>query len=222
MIRKLTRITSVAAVLPATDIDTDAILPARFLLLLDRRGLGTHLFHDLRHGVVDSAKFILDTPPFDAAEILIAGQGFGTGSSREHAVWALADFGIRCIVTPGFGEIFHANCIKNGILPITLDPSDHARVMAAAQGGDRIAVDLQMETIQLPHGRAIAFKIDTQHRHALLNGIDEIGEILANDVGAVAAFEARQRQDSPWLHLSEDQFASFRISTRANAVNSGA
>ena len=208
--RKLTRVTSVAAPMPASDIDTDLIFPARFLLLPDRHGLGKQLFHDLR-SVKAKAPFVLDTKPYDTAQIIIAGTRFGTGSSREHAVWALEDFGIRCVIAPMFGEIFQVNCIKNGILPIVLNALEHERLMAAAQRGDRMTVDLERQEISLTNGKMIAFAVDEQDRQALLNGIDEIDAMLAGDVVDVTDFEVRQRAITPWLYLTEEQLAPFRF-----------
>ena len=132
-------LTSIAAPLPDTDIDTDVIFPARFLLLLDRRGLGRHLFHERRAQAAAGAPFVLSRAPFDKAQILVAGRNFGCGSSREQAVWALADFGIRCVIAPSFGEIFYGNCFRNGVLAVTLGEPEHRDVMTAAASG--VAVD---------------------------------------------------------------------------------
>jgi 3-isopropylmalate/(R)-2-methylmalate dehydratase small subunit len=152
---------------------------------------------------------VLNRAPFDRAAILVAGPNFGSGSSREQAVWALADFGIRCVIAPRFGEIFFSNCFKNGVLAITLEGEAHARVMAAAQSGRPLAVDLEAQEVRLPDGSAIPFSIDPYRKRALLLGLDEIGGILADDAGEIAAFERRQRLAAPWLHLTPAQLAFF-------------
>ena len=200
-------LTSLAAPLPEADIDTDVIIPARFLLLLDKAVLGQHLFHERRHtrsGALDPA-FVLNRPPFDQAHILVAGRNFGCGSSREQAVWALVGFGIRCVIAPSFGEIFFANCFKNGALPIVLDAAPHGAVLAAAEAGWPVTVDLTAQEIRLPGADAIPFAVDPQSRRALLLGLDEIGMILAEDLSEIEAFEARHRRASPWLFLERDR-----------------
>lgn len=201
---KFTRIESVAAPLPEADIDTDIIFPARFLLLLDKQGLGKHLFHERRHlPNGERTDFVLNCPPYDEAQILVADANFGSGSSREQAVWALADFGIRCVIAPSFGEIFYNNCFKNGVLPIVLTGTPHAEAMAAARSGGPMVVDLEKQMIVLPNGPQIAFEIDPYRRRALLLGLDEIGAILADDAADIARFEAEQRKKAPWLHLED-------------------
>ena len=193
-----TRVVSVAAPLPETDIDTDIIFPARFLLLLDRRGLGAHLFHERRRDGV-GARFVLDRPPFDRAQILVAGRNFGCGSSREHAVWALADFGVRVVVAPSFGEIFYANCFRNGLLPVRLEAAPHGRVMTAAETGAPIEIDLESQTVRLPDGEDIPFEIEPGRRRDLMLGRDEIDAILADDIGDIRDYESRCRATRAWL-----------------------
>src|SRR5690606_17960393 len=150
---KFTRLTSVAAPLPESDIDTDVIFPARFLLLPDKKGLGQQLFNERRtNRTGDGPRFVLDIPPYDRAEILVTGKAFGTGSSREQAVWALADFGIRCVIAPSFGEIFFANCFKNGVLAIVLDEAPHAEVMREAQAQQTLTVELESQEIRFADG----------------------------------------------------------------------
>jgi 3-isopropylmalate/(R)-2-methylmalate dehydratase small subunit len=202
-------LTSVAAPLPDADIDTDVIFPARFLLLLDRHGLGRHLFHERRARASANEPFILSQAPFDKAEILVAGRNFGCGSSREQAVWALADFGIRCVIAPSFGEIFYGNCFRNGMLPITLTDAEHRDVMLAAASGVPLTVDLKAQEIRLSEGRAIAFQIDPHRRQALLLGLDQIGEILAGDAADIKAFESRQKTAAPWLYLDPQKLSYF-------------
>jgi 3-isopropylmalate/(R)-2-methylmalate dehydratase small subunit len=203
-----TKITSVAAPLPESDIDTDIIFPARFLLLMDRKGLGAHVFHERRHAK-DGVPFILDTPPWTKSRILVVQANFGTGSSREHAVWALADFGIRCVVAQSFGEIFFANCFKNGVLPIVAAGDDHAAIMAEAEAGREVTVDLEAESVILADGRQIGFEIEPHRKRSLLLGLDEIGAILKEDAPAIESFEDRHRAAMPWLFLTKQQLAYF-------------
>ena len=197
-----TTVTSVAAPMPDADIDTDIIFPARFLLLTRRTGLGAHAFHDLRFDAdgAERAGFVLHRAPWRGARILVAGANFGCGSSREQAPWALADLGLRCLIAPGFGDIFHANCIHNGLLPITLAAAPHAAVMAAALAGQVLNVSLPDQAITLTDGQRIAFDLPARQRQSLLMGWDEI-DLIRNEHGAaISAFEARQRQAQPWLH----------------------
>jgi 3-isopropylmalate/(R)-2-methylmalate dehydratase small subunit len=201
---KFSTLQSVAAPLAEADIDTDIIFPARFLLLLDKAGLGRHLFHERRNGRDGRATdFILNRAPFDEAEILVADANFGSGSSREQAVWALADFGIRCVIAPSFGEIFYSNCFKNGVLPIVVTGENHANVTSAARSGQPFTVDLEKQTVTLPNGPAIHFDVDPYRKRALLLGLDEVGGILADDAADIAAFEARHRTEQPWMFLDD-------------------
>lgn len=207
---KFTTLTSIAAPLPETHLDTDVIFPARFLLLPDKKGLGEQLFNERREnrdGKGDGPRFVLDTPPWNEARILVTGRAFGTGSSREQAVWALADFGIRCVIAPSFGEIFFSNCFKNGVLPIVLDEAAHASVMAEAEAARPLTIDLEAQAIRFQDGRTLPFAIDPHRRRTLIEGLDEIGLILADDLAEISDFEARQRQERPWLHLTRDQLA---------------
>ncbi len=202
--QKFTTLTSVAAPLREADVDTDVIFPARFLLLLDKAGLGKHLFHERRHGRDGTrTDFVLNTPPYDKARILVAGPNFGSGSSREQAVWALTDFGIFCVIAPSFGEIFYSNCFKNGALPIVIKGDAHERVMQAAESGAPLTIDLETQTVALPGGEVIPVEIDPYRRRALMLGLDEIGSILADDGADIATFEARHRSDQPWLFLDD-------------------
>lgn len=203
-----THLTSFAAPLPESDVDTDIIFPARFLLLLDRKGLGEHLFHERRHAK-DGSTFVLNRQPWDRAEILVAGANFGCGSSREQAVWALVDFGIRCVIAKSFGEIFFANCFKNGALPIVLDGEEHAAVMADAEASRPITIDLDEQTIALSAGLVIGFEIEPHRKRALLLGLDEIGTILADDEALITAFESRHWIQRPWLQLTGEQHDHF-------------
>jgi 3-isopropylmalate/(R)-2-methylmalate dehydratase small subunit len=200
---------SVAAPLPESDIDTDVIFPARFLLLLDRHGLAAYLFHERRRRATDAKPFVLDRAPFNRAEILVTGANFGCGSSREQAVWALADFGVRAIVAPSFGEIFLANCFRNGILPVTLGGEAHGAVMNAAISAKPLTISLERQEIGLPEGETISFAIDPGRRRDLLLGRDEIAAILADDGDEIAAFEQRRRDASPWLVLERERLAAL-------------
>lgn len=199
-------LTSVAAPMLENAVDTDVIFPARFLLRLDREGLGRFAFSERRSG---PDPFVLDTPPYDTAQILVAGETFGTGSSREQAVWALADIGIRCVIARSFGEIFFANCFKNGVLPIRLTGDDMAAVERAAIAGEEIAVDLPGQSIGLPDGSAIGFDVEPNRKRALLAGLDEVGMILAEEAAAIAAYEARRAETTPWLSIGPEQFGTI-------------
>lgn len=195
------RFSATAAVLDAPNIDTDIIFPARFLLLLDREGLGAHAFEDRR---LDSAgnekpEFVLNQPAFRNAGILVGGPNFGCGSSREHAVWALHDRGIRCVIAPSFGEIFFNNCFRNGLLPIQLDDAAWQRVRARAASGAPVTIDLERQTVELGNEAPIAFEIAPERREALLNGQDDIAAILGRDGAAMQGFEQGRRRSHPWL-----------------------
>ena len=198
---------SVAAPMPDADIDTDIIFPARYLLLTDKHGLGRYAFFDKRYAAhgAERADFVLNRAPWRGARILVAGPNFGCGSSREQALWALADLGMRCIIAPGFGEIFRANCVANGILPIVLDGAAHARAMREAEAARPMTVDLQSCTLRLSGRPAealiewIAFAVPPRQRDSLLSGLDEIALILHNQADAITAFELRQRDRMPWL-----------------------
>jgi 3-isopropylmalate/(R)-2-methylmalate dehydratase small subunit len=209
--QKFTTLTSVAAPLPETHIDTDVIFPARFLLLPDKKGLGEQLFNERRtNRTGDGPRFVLDTPPFDKAQILVTGKAFGTGSSREQAVWALADFGIRCVIAPSFGEIFFANCVKNGVLAIVLDEAAQAKTITKAQSAQPFTVDLEAQQIRFTDGSSIPFGIDPHRKRTLLLGLDEIDLILTDDVDAIADFEQLQRRSHPWHFLSDAQIATLK------------
>lgn len=201
--KKLLKLRSVAAPLFENAVDTDVIFPARFLLILDRDGLGKYAFNERRSGTFP---FVLDTPPYDKAEILVTGENFGTGSSREQAVWALADIGIRCVIARSFGEIFFANCFKNGLLPIRLEGSDMTAVERAASAAEPITVDLESQRIELADGTVIRFDIEPNRKRSLLSGLDEVGTILAEEVDAIEAHEARCAEVAPWLVIGSRQF----------------
>jgi len=197
---KFTTLTSVAAPLLENAIDTDIIFPARFLLLLDRTGLGKHAFNEWR-----GEGFVLDTPPYDQAQILVTGENFGTGSSREQAVWTLADLGMRCVIARSFGEIFYSNCFKNGVLPIRLGGAEMDAVEKAALAKEPVTVDLENTEVSLPDGRVIPFEIADHHRRALLAGLDEVGMILEDHSDAISEFEEKRRASAPWLDLAQEK-----------------
>lgn len=196
-----TTLTSIAAPLPDADIDTDIIFPARFLTLTQKKGLGRYAFHDKRvpsEGNEGAAAFVLDQPRWNGARILVTGPNFGCGSSREQAPWALADLGIRCLIGPGFGDIFEANCQRNGMLPVRVGGDDHAALMRCAEAAGTITVDLTTRTLRYDQ-HTIDFAFPDAARDALLRGVDEIDRILQDEAVHIAAFERGQRQRMPWL-----------------------
>ena len=192
-------LTSLAAPLPTANIDTDIIVPARFLTITSKQGLGRHAFAGWREG----GNFVLDDLRWAGAQILVAGENFGCGSSREQAAWALADLGIRCVIAPSFGEIFRTNALRNGMLPVTLGEADWHRVLSVAEAHKCLTIDLAAQTIALGEEPSIAFEMPGQERTALLNGWDEIDGIRLRYAAATADFEARQQAASPWLWEKE-------------------
>ena len=199
---KFTTTTGVAAALPMANIDTDKIIPARFLKTIKRTGLGVHLFDTLRYDGEGRERpdFVLNTEPFRKAEILIAHENFGCGSSREHAPWALLDFGIRCVIAPDFADIFHTNCFKNGILPVRLPRAVCDQLMEDSRmgGNARITVDLARQTVVRPNGEEIPFEIDPFRKYLLLNGLDDIGQTLQHQAG-IDAYEVQRHASQPWM-----------------------
>ena len=199
---KFTTLTGVAAAMPLINMDTDKIIPARFLKTIKRTGLGVHLFNDMRYQPdgAEQPDFVLNRPPYTETRILVAGQNFGCGSSREHAPWALLDFGIRCVIAPSFADIFFNNCFKNGVLPIVLATDAVESVMADAQDESNpvLTVDLEAQEIYRPNGAVLPFDIDPFRRHCLLNGLDDIALSLQS-ADSVDAFEAAQHRTQPWL-----------------------
>jgi 3-isopropylmalate/(R)-2-methylmalate dehydratase small subunit len=195
------RLTGIAAPLPIANVDTDMIVPAVFLKTVSRASLGRGLFHAARFDSEGRERpgFILNRDPWRGASILVTLDNFGCGSSREHAPWALLDFGISCIIAPGFADIFHGNCFKNGLLPITLEPETIDRLMAEAADCRTATFTVDLETQTIAHaGGETGFRIDPQRRARLLDGIDDIAETLrfASDI---AAHEAALRANAPWL-----------------------
>jgi 3-isopropylmalate dehydratase small subunit len=196
-----TVLTSTAVPLSEANVDTDIILPARFLLITEKAGLGRYAFYERRFDAADQPKpgFALNDPSYAGAQIMVAGENFGCGSSREQAVWALADLGLRCIIAPSFGEIFAANCLRNGMLALALPEAEVAALIDDARSGRAITVDLERCSVVGGDGRATPFVIAEADRTALLNGWDEIARIAALHGPAIAAFEAKQQQTQPWL-----------------------
>jgi 3-isopropylmalate/(R)-2-methylmalate dehydratase small subunit len=198
---KFTTVTGVAAPMPMINIDTDAIIPKQFLKTIKRTGLGQNLFHELRFDEAGNERpeFVLNKPAYRNAKILVAGENFGCGSSREHAPWALLDFGIRCVISTSFADIFHNNCFQNGILPIKVSPQDLDKLMDDANRGANatITVDLAQQEIRGPDGGVVRFEIDPFRKRCLIEGLDNIGLTL-KDEPAISAFEAKASADRPW------------------------
>jgi 3-isopropylmalate/(R)-2-methylmalate dehydratase small subunit len=198
---KFDKLTSVAAPLPLINVDTDMIIPARFLKTIKRTGLGADLFSTLRFNEdgTDREDFVLNKPAYKDAEILIAGENFGCGSSREHAPWALLDYGIKCIIAPSFADIFYNNSSKNGILLIQLPQEEVDKLMEDAERGanSTISIDLEAQEITGPDGGVIKFDVDAFKKHCLLNGLDDI-ELTLQKVDKIQEFEARKKIAQPW------------------------
>ncbi|MDR9428936.1 MAG: 3-isopropylmalate dehydratase small subunit [Salibaculum sp.] len=199
---KFDKLTGIAAPLPLVNIDTDMIIPKQFLKTIKRSGLGVNLFDEMRYDRqgAEIADFVLNKPAYREAQVLIAGDNFGCGSSREHAPWALLDFGIRCVISTSFADIFYNNCFKNGILPIVLPQADVDKLMDDAERGSNVTltVDLESQTISGPDGGEITFEVDPWRKHCLLNGLDDIGLTLEK-APAIDAFEAKMSAERPWV-----------------------
>ena len=197
--QKFIRITAVAAPLPLANVDTDMIIPAQYMKSLTRIGLGRHLFQELRFAgdAGERDDFILNKPAFRKAQILIADRNFGCGSSREHAVWALADFGIRCVIAPSFGDIFFNNCFQNGVLAIRLPAKQVNALAAAAEGGRAFTVDLPQQRLLAPDGSKMSFEVEPLRRESLLEGLDDIGLTLKH-AAAIDAWESADLATRPW------------------------
>ena len=200
--QKFTKFTGVAAPMPLVNIDTDMIIPKIFLKTIKRSGLGVNLFDEMRYDREggEIADFVLNKPTYRNAQILVAGDNFGCGSSREHAPWALADFGIKVIISTSFADIFFNNCFKNGILPIKLPQSEVDKLMDDAERGAnaQVTIDLEHQVITGPAGGEVHFEADTFRKHCLLNGLDDIGLTLKKK-DAIDAFEENAAQERPWV-----------------------
>ncbi len=199
---KFDKLTGVAAPMPLINIDTDMIIPKQFLKTIKRTGLGKNLFDEMRYDESGNEKpdFVLNKPAYREAKIIVAGENFGCGSSREHAPWALLDFGIRCVIAPSFADIFYNNCFKNGILPIALPQEEVDKLLDdAARGANAVlTVDLERQVISGPDGGEIAFEVDAFRKHCLLNGLDDIG-LTMEKAADIDAFEAKRATSQPWL-----------------------
>ena len=200
---KFSKLTGIAAPMPLVNIDTDMIIPKQFLKTIKRTGLGANLFDEMRfdRDGNEVEDFVLNKPAYRDAEILVAGDNFGCGSSREHAPWALLDFGIRCVISTSFADIFYNNCFKNGILPIALPPEQVEVLMKDAEKGAnaRISVDLVEQTITSSDGETFSFEVDAFKKHCLLNGLDDIGLTVESAAPAIEAFEAKASAARPWV-----------------------
>ncbi len=199
---KFTELTGVAAPLPMINVDTDMVIPKQFLKTIKRTGLGKNLFFEMRYDADgdENPDFVLNRPAYRNAKILIAGANFGCGSSREHAPWALMDFGIKCVIAPSFADIFYNNCFKNGILPIPLPQSEIDKLLDDASRGANatITIDLEAQEIRGPDGGAIHFDIDPFRKKCLIEGLDDIGLTLKKH-DRIDAFEVKQQAGRPWL-----------------------
>ena len=199
--QKFDKLTGVAAPMAIVNIDTDMIIPKDYLKTIQRTGLGKGLFADLRYhrDGSENPDFVLNKPAYRQAEILVAGDNFGCGSSREHAPWALLDFGIRCVISTAFGDIFYNNCFKNGVLPIRVTPEQLELLLDDAERGAnaRVSIDLEAQEIRGPDGGTIHFDIDPFRKHCLLNGLDDIGLTMEKEA-SITGFEARNAEQRPW------------------------
>jgi 3-isopropylmalate/(R)-2-methylmalate dehydratase small subunit len=197
-----TQLTGIAAPLPMINVDTDMIIPKQFLKTIKRSGLGKNLFDEMRYREDGSEipDFVLNQPAYRKAEILVSLDNFGCGSSREHAPWALLDFGIRCVIAPSFADIFFNNCFKNGVVPIVLPKAEVEALLDDARNGAnaRVTIDLTAQTITRPDGSVLSFEVDQAKKHLLLNGLDDIGLTLQK-AQSIDTHEAQLRQSQPWL-----------------------
>ena len=196
-----TTLTSTPAPLKVINVDTDMIIPKQYLKTIKRTGLGTALFAEMRYNEdgAENPDFVLNQPAYRKSEILVAGDNFGCGSSREHAPWALLDFGIRCVISTSFADIFYNNCFKNGILPIVVSPEDLEKLFDDADRGSNatLTVDLAKQEIKGPDGGTVTFDIDPFRKHCLLNGLDDIGLTLAKS-GEIDTYEKKTANSRPW------------------------
>ena len=196
-----TRIDAKIAPLPLANIDTDQIIPKQFLKTVEREGLGRGLFYDFRFDENGKEKnnFVLNRPEYKGAGVLVAGDNFGCGSSREHAPWALMDFGISCVISTSFADIFYNNCFQNGLLPVVLKPEEVQDLMEEAKGGNHmVTVDLAAQTVVSPSGKTFSFQIDPSRKDKMLNGLDAIGETL-QAAPSIDVFEGKRAISQPWL-----------------------
>lgn len=193
-------LTGIPAPLPMINVDTDMIIPKQFLKTIKRTGLGKNLFDEMRHNADGSDKpgFVLNKAPYNKSSILVAGANFGCGSSREHAPWALLDFGIRCVIASSFADIFYNNCFKNGILPLILPQAEVDKLMQDAEAGLEITVDLEKQEVRRRNMEPVSFEIDAFRKRCLLEGLDDIGLTLEHK-SEIDSYEARLKAEKPWL-----------------------
>ena len=199
---KFDTLTGIAAPMPMVNIDTDMIIPKQFLKTIKRSGLGVNLFDEMRYDRSGNeiADFVLNQPQYRAAEVLVAGENFGCGSSREHAPWAIKDFGIRCVIAPSYADIFYNNCFKNGILPIVLPQEQVDVLMKDAEKGSnaRMTIDLEAQTVTSSDGDVFSFEVDSFKKHCLMNGLDDIG-LTMEKAASIDSFEKQAAQARPWV-----------------------
>jgi len=199
---KFTKLTAVAAPMPIINVDTDMIIPKQYLKTIKRTGLGSALFSEMRYrdDGSENPDFVLNKPAYRNAKIIVAGDNFGCGSSREHAPWALKDFGVTCVISTSFADIFYNNCFKNGILPVVVSPQDLEKLMDDAERGANatLSVDLQAQEIRGPDGGLVTFEIDAFKKHCLLNGLDDIG-LTMEKVEKIDGFEDAMHEERPWV-----------------------
>ncbi len=199
---KFDTLTGIAAPMPMVNIDTDMIIPKQFLKTIKRSGLGVNLFDEMRYDREGNeiADFVLNQPQYREAEILVAGDNFGCGSSREHAPWAIKDFGIRCVIAPSYADIFYNNCFKNGILPIVLPQDQVDALMKDAEKGSnaRMTIDLEAQTVTSSDGDVFSFEVDSFKKHCLMNGLDDIG-LTMEKAASIDSFEKQASQARPWV-----------------------
>ncbi len=198
---KFTKLSGVAAPMPQVNIDTDMIIPKQHLKTIKRSGLGKHLFDEMRYNEdgSENENFVLNQAAYREAKIIVAGDNFGCGSSREHAPWAILDFGVRCVISTSFADIFYNNCFKNGILPIVVNQGELDNLMDDANRGANavVSVDLEAQEITGPDGGTVKFEIEAFRKHCLLNGLDDIG-LTMEKTASVDSFENTRRQEQPW------------------------
>ncbi len=199
---KFNKLTGIAAPMPLVNIDTDMIIPKQFLKTIKRSGLGANLFDEMRFDQDGNeiADFVLNKKAYRNAEIIVAGENFGCGSSREHAPWALLDFGIKCVISTSYADIFYNNCFKNGILPIVLNPEEVELLMEDSKNGEnaRISIDLERQIVQSSEGIEFSFEIDEFKKHCLLNGLDDIG-LTMEKASSIDEFEEKYQKQMPWV-----------------------
>ena len=199
---KFEKMTAIAAPMPLINIDTDMIIPKQFLKTIKRSGLGVSAFHEMRYQMdgTENPDFVLNQDAYRNANILVAGDNFGCGSSREHAPWALLDFGVRCVISTSFADIFYNNCFKNGILPVIVTDKELNVLMQDAEKGSnaRMVIDLESQLIETSDGKVINFNVDQHRKHCLINGLDEIG-LTMEKAASIDMFEKHMATNAPWV-----------------------